>query len=217
MAQTVPAWRKFRREAGVNLMLGGLAGFVLAQLALRLWVRSRPRPIPYGWAWLLENPWRRQYRHPRRLADACGLRATDTVLEVGCGSGLFTSALAERCGHLTALDIEARYLAQAAAKTTGLPNVALLHGDLAALPLPASSVDAAILISVLTEMPAPVAALRECLRVVRPGGRIIVGEEFFGPEYVLPRTVDGWAAAAGLRRVGKLGNGWAYLHTYAAD
>ena len=51
-------------------------------------------------------------------------------------------------------------------------------------------------------------------RVLRPGGRIIVGEEFFGPEYVRACTVDAWAGAAGLRRVGRQGNGWAYLHTY---
>ncbi|WP_192930716.1 class I SAM-dependent methyltransferase [Deinococcus sp. AJ005] len=215
MVEAVAARRISRRHTGVNLALGTLAGFTLVQLGLRLWVRGSPRPIPYGWAWLLENPWRRRYRDPVPLADACALRPTDHVLEVGCGSGLFTPALAGRCGHLTALDIEARYLAQTAAKIAGLPNVTLLHGDLSALPCEAGSLDAVILISVLTELPAPIAALRECVRVLRPGGRIIVGEEFFGPEYVRACTVDAWAGAARLRRVDRLGNGWAYLHTYA--
>jgi ubiquinone/menaquinone biosynthesis C-methylase UbiE len=200
----------------LRLGLGLLAGFVLAQLGLRGWLRRWPRRIPYGWAWLLENPWRRRYRNPQRLAEHCGLRPGDTVLEVGCGSGLFTPALAERCAHLTALDIEPRYLAQTAARTTKRSNVTLRQGDLAALPFAHGSVDAVVLISVLTEVPRPVAALRECLRVLRPGGRLVIGEEFFGPEYVPPRTTDGWAHAAGLRRTGRRGNGWAYLHTYTA-
>ena len=194
----------------------GLAGLVLTQLALRLWVRCHPRPIPYGWAWLLENPWRRHYRDPRRLAEACGLRPSDQVLEVGCGSGLFTAALAERCAHLTALDLDARYLAQTAARTAALTNLSLQRGDMAALPCETGSLDAVVLISVLTESPSPVSALSECLRVLRPGGRVIVGEEFFGPEYVRPRTVDRWAQRAGLRRVDAQGNGWAYLHIYVA-
>lgn len=200
----------------LRLGTGLLAAFVLAQLGLRWWVRRWPRRIPYGWAWLLENPWRRRYRNPRRLAEHCGLRPGDTVLEVGCGSGLFTPALAERCAHLTALDIEPRYLAQAAARTTTHTNVTLLQGDLAALPCATGSMDAVVLISVLTEVPRPVAALEECLRVLRPGGQLVIGEEFFGPEYVPPRTTDGWAHAAGLRRTRRQGNGWAYLHTYAA-
>lgn len=208
-AQILARWAR-------RALLSGLGGFVVVQVALRVWVRRRPRPIPYGWAWLLENPWRRRYRDPVRLAGACALRPDDHVLEAGCGSGLFTRALAERCAHLTALDIEARYLAQTAARTAGLGNLTLRQGDVAALPCASGSLDAVVLISVLTETPTPVAALRECLRVLRPGGRIIVGEEFFGPEYVRPRTVDRWAAAAGLRRVGRQGSGWAYLQTYAA-
>ncbi|GGO25726.1 class I SAM-dependent methyltransferase [Deinococcus humi] len=207
--------RKLARKA-CRWAAYGLAGLVLTQFALRLWIRNRPRPIPYGWGWLLENPWRRRYRDPQQLAEACGLLPDDQVLEGGCGSGLFTEALAERCAYLTALDIDARYLAQTAARTATLSNLSLLRADLAALPCEAESLDAVVLISVLTETPAPVAALRECLRVLRAGGRIIVGEEFFAPEYVGPRNMDGWAQAAGLRRVGAQGNGWAYLHTYVA-
>ncbi|WP_309569561.1 class I SAM-dependent methyltransferase [Deinococcus sp.] len=191
-----------------------LGGLTLAYLGLRVWVRLRPQPIPYGWAWLLENPWRRRYRDPQKLADACALRTTDTVLEAGCGSGLFTPALAARCAHLTVLDIEPRYLAQTAARTASLPNVTVMRGDLAALPVRDASVDVVVLVSVLTELPRPVDALRGCVRALRPGGRIVIGEELFAPEYVRAGTVDAWAQAAGLRRVGRQGTAWAYLHTY---
>lgn len=193
-----------------------LAGLTLAYVGLRVWVRARPQPIPYGWAWLLENPWRRRYRDPEALAGACGLRPTDAVLEVGCGSGLFTPLLAARCAHLTALDVETRYVALTARRTAGLANVTVQRGDLAALPVPDASVDAVVLVSVLTEVPRPVDALRECARVLRPGGRIVVGEELFAPEYARAGTVDAWAHAAGLTRVQAQGNAWAYLHSYTA-
>ncbi|PNY80942.1 class I SAM-dependent methyltransferase [Deinococcus koreensis] len=203
------------RSPGRPLLTALLTGLVLTQLGLRLWIRRWPRPIPYGWAWLLENPWRRSYRDPERLAAACALRAGDEVLEAGCGSGLFTPALAAHCAHLSALDIEPRYLAQTARKTAGLGNVTLLQGDLAALPCPDASLDVVVLISVLTEVPRPVDALRECRRVLRPGGRVVIGEEFFGPEYVRAGTVERWAREAGLRPLGRQGNPWAYLQTYA--
>lgn len=201
---------------GRSLLAGVLTCLVLSQLGLRLWVRHSPRPIPYGWAWLLENPWRRHYRDPRRLAAQCGLSSSDEVLEVGCGSGLFTAALAARCARLSALDIEPRYLAQTARKTAGLGNVTLLQGDLAALPCPDASLDVVVLISVLTELPHPVDALRECRRVLRPGGRVVIGEELFGPEYVRASTVERWAREAGLRPDSRQGNAWAYLQTYSS-
>lgn len=195
----------------VAVVLGGL---LLTQLGLRLWLRRWPRPIPPGWSWLLDNPWRRRYRDPARLAERCGLRPGDRVLEVGCGSGLFTPALAARCGQLTALDLQPHYLARAAARCAGLNNVTLQLGDLRALPGPAASTDVVVLISVLTEVPRPVDALRGCLRVLRPGGRIVIGEEFFAPESVCPATTRRWAHAAGLTLLSQQGSSWAYLQIY---
>ncbi|WP_412027176.1 class I SAM-dependent methyltransferase [Deinococcus yunweiensis] len=208
---TRPAAVRPRPYRAARTVLGGLT---LAYLGLRVWVRARPRPIPYGWAWLLENPWRRHYRHPERLAAACDLSPVDHVLEAGCGSGLFTPALAARCARLTALDADPRYLALTARQTADLANVTVQHGDLAALPLPDASVDAVVLVSVLTEVPRPVDALRECVRVLRPGGRVVIGEELFAPEYARSGTVDTWARDAGLKLAQKQGNGWAYLNTY---
>jgi ubiquinone/menaquinone biosynthesis C-methylase UbiE len=199
----------------VRRVLTGLcAGVLLFQLGLRVSLRRRPRPIPYGWTWLLENRWRRHYRGPERVAEACALHPGDRVLEIGCGSGLFTPALAARCAHLTALDLEPRYLATAADRTAHLSHVTLLQGDMQALPCQGASMDVVVLISALTESLRPVAALQEAVRVLRPGGRVVVGEEMFAPEYVRSATLDRWAREAGLQRVRREGNAWAYLHTY---
>jgi ubiquinone/menaquinone biosynthesis C-methylase UbiE len=192
-------------------MLRLLGAFALFQIGVRLWLRLRPRPIPFGWAWLLENPWRRAYRAPGRTAEQCGLLPTDTVLELGCGSGLFTRELAARCARLIASDLSSQYLDQTRERTEGARNVEYLCADALHLPLPSAGVDVVVLISMLTEIPQPVEALLECRRVLRPGGRIVVSEEFFAPEYVPVAVTEGWLAEAGLTRVRVTGNAWVYF------
>jgi SAM-dependent methyltransferase len=188
-----------------------LAAFVLFQVGIRVFLRLRPQPIPYGWSWLLENPWRRRYRHPERTVERLGLKPTDTVLELGCGSGLFTRAIAACCAHLIAADIEPQYLAETKAKSAGVTNLEYLRSDAAILPLESDSVDVIVLISTLPEVPDPVRALRECLRVLKPQGRIVVSEELFEPEYVSPAVIERWASEAGLKRVKQDGDFWVYF------
>jgi ubiquinone/menaquinone biosynthesis C-methylase UbiE len=191
-----------------------LFALVIVQVAVRVWLRFRPRAIPYGLSWLLENPWRRSYRDPDRVAEQCGIESTDTVLEVGCGSGLFTRSLAMRCEKLIANDLEPRYVAQTRARTADLDNIEYLIGDARDLQLE-SVADVIVMISVLPEIPEPSRALEACRRALRPGGRIVIGEEMFEPEYVTLRRTDAWARAAGLVAVERYGNAWAYLTTFA--
>jgi ubiquinone/menaquinone biosynthesis C-methylase UbiE len=191
-----------------------LLAFVAFQIGIRAWFRFRPGPIPYGWSWLLENPWRRSYRDPDRTADRCGLKPTDTVLEVGCGSGLFTRALAARCAKLIAQDLEPRYVDEARAKVRDLSHVEFLVGDVRDLDLRGIA-DLIVLISVLPEIPDPVRALEVCVRALKPGGRIVISQELFEPEYVTSATIDAWARRAGLEAVARDGNTWVYLNRYA--
>jgi ubiquinone/menaquinone biosynthesis C-methylase UbiE len=184
-------------------------------LGLRLWFRAFPQPIPYGWAWLLENPWRRHYRQPEQIASQCGIRPTDTVLEVGCGSGLFTPHLAKSCAKLIAQDLDERYVAQAKQKVSA-PNCEFLVGDVRQLQLEAVA-DVVLLISVLPEISDPVAALRACKAALKPNGRIVVSQEFFEPEYVTSGRIDQWAQAAGLSLQARAGNFWLYYNTYVVD
>jgi len=188
--------------------------FVVFQIIIRVWLRLRPRAIPFGWSWLLENPWRKSYRDPERVAEHCGIRPTDTVLEIGCGSGLFTRSLATRCAKLIANDLEPRYLAQTRAKLSDLSHIEYLVGDARDLRLE-DVADVIVLISVLPEIPEPLLALEACKLALKSGGRIVIGEELFEPEYVRARQTDAWARAVGLERVGREGNAWAYLDTFA--
>ena len=188
--------------------------FIAFQIGIRIWFRLRPQPIPFGWTWLLENPLRQIYRNPERTADQCGIRPTDTVLEIGCGSGLFTRALATRCARLISQDIELRYLDEAREKTLGLTNLEFLAFDARKLELQAVA-DVIVLISVLPEIPEPIRALEACVRALKPGGHIIISQELFEPEYVTSAQTDAWARAAGLGIVSREGNFWLYLNRYA--
>jgi ubiquinone/menaquinone biosynthesis C-methylase UbiE len=72
-------------------------------------------------------------------------------------------------------------------------------GDAQALPYPDDSFDAVYLITVLGEIPDQGAALLEMRRVLRAGGRVVVGELFGDPHWVSPSTLGHRAEAAGLR------------------
>jgi ArsR family transcriptional regulator len=65
-------------------------------------------------------------------------------------------------------------LKAAARRTAEATNVELRRGDLEELPIESASSDAALLLLGLTYMTNPQAVLRESLRVLRPGGRVVV-------------------------------------------
>ena len=65
----------------------------------------------------------------------------------------------------------------------GLWNLVATRGDATALPYDDDSFDAVVLITVLGEIPDQEAALREIARVLRPGGRLVVGELIGDPHF----------------------------------
>jgi 2-polyprenyl-3-methyl-5-hydroxy-6-metoxy-1,4-benzoquinol methylase len=101
----------------------------------------------------------------RLLADR---DAAGTLADVGCGAGDLWRALSGRFAHCIGVD---------AARYDGLPghlDFRLVDLDSARLPIADCSVDAAAAVEVIEHLENPRALLRELVRIVRPGGWVVV-------------------------------------------
>ena len=92
-----------------------------------------------------------------------------------------------------------------------LDNLVPTQGDARRLPYEDASFDAAFLVTVLGEIPDQGEALAELARVLRPGGRLVVGELLGDPHMVTFGSLRKRAEAAGLRFAGRAGGPLGYF------
>lgn len=170
---------------------------------------GKGKVFPASAAWQLEVPLRRLVESPRRIAGHLPLRPGRRWLEIGCGPGYFSAALAAHLddGGLVLFDLQHEMLGRARAKVAAAPPV---QGDATALPFRTGAFAGAAIIDVLGEVPDPPAALAEAARVVEPGGTVAVSEIRLDPDFTpLPRLVA-MAEPAGLTLAGRRGGRWRY-------
>ena len=111
------------------------------------------------------------------LTAAFALLSPDLVVgDLGCGTGALSAALAPHVRHVHAVDASPAMLASARTRLAAFPNVQVDEGALEALPLYDGVLDVAVLMLVLHHVSDPVRALREVHRVLRPGGRVLIGD-----------------------------------------
>lgn len=116
-----------------------------------------------------ENYWFRRHEVVyARLADRCAGR---DVLEAGCGEGYGADLIADVARRVIALDYDEATVAHVRAR---YPRVEIHHGNLAALPLPDASVDVVVNFQVIEHLWDQPQFVRECLRVLRPGGALLM-------------------------------------------
>jgi SAM-dependent methyltransferase len=113
--------------------------------------------------------------NPAAFAD---LRKGDTVVDLGCGAGVDCLLAAQRVGsngRVIGVDMspEAIRAAEENKRRIGAANVEFRKGYLEKLPLEDASVDVAISNCVVPVMTLEAAVLREALRVLKPGGRLV--------------------------------------------
>ena len=207
-----------------------------AWVGWRLFSRRALLPCPAEFAWLveMENPLARATNSDhvvRQLALLAGAR----VIDIGCGPGRVTIPLARAVGpdgEVLALDVQAAMLARVVEKAAkeGIANVRLIESDVRSASIQAGSLDAAVLVMALGEVPEGARAFSgevgtgspQKMRLpnetvfpfifaaLKPGGRLLVAESIFDPHFTSRAKVREQAAAAGFAERAYAGNIFGY-------
>ncbi len=194
---------------GTALLGGGAVVFAYA-----VWWRRNPSPCPYQQRVFLEVP------HPfltrARLRRILTPQPGERVLEVGPGTGYYTLEVAKQIapdGVLDILDLQQQMLDHTMRKASErhITNIVPTQGDAQELPYPDATFDAAYMTVTLGEVPDQDAALRELRRVLKPSGRLVVGEIFGDPHMVTFGSLRARAEEAELRFEQGLGGRLAYF------
>ncbi|BEK90205.1 class I SAM-dependent methyltransferase [Nocardia seriolae] len=116
-----------------------------------------------------ENYWFRRHEIAYvRMLEQC---AGQVVLEAGSGEGYGANMIAGVAAQVTGLDYDDSAVAHVRAK---YPRVEMVQGNLAELPLADASVDIVVNFQVIEHLWDQSQFLRECLRVLRPGGKLLI-------------------------------------------
>jgi len=185
-----------------------------AVLGAALWWRKNPSACPYGQRFWVEAP------HPiitrERLRSVLRPEPGERLLEIGPGTGYYTLDMAEWVGPegtVEIFDLQQEFLDHTGRRAAehGLANVVPTQGDATALPFDEDSIDAVVLTAVLGEIPDQGAALREIHRVLKPGGRLVVGELFGDPHFTTQASLRRLSVDASLAWQEHSGNWFGYF------
>jgi SAM-dependent methyltransferase len=127
------------------------------------------------------------------LFELLGSVADKTLLDIGCGDGALASDLARRGAIVTGLDADSVMIAAARrrAEIEGT-QLHLVDGQAERLPFNDATFDLVIAVTVLCFVRDAERALIEMARVLKPGGRLVIGELGRWSFWAAHRRVRGW-------------------------
>ncbi len=130
---------------------------------------------------ILEDSYQGSDVQRRRLANIAALApsAGERIVDIGAGNGLLSLDISRAVGPeggVTAVDPSPDMREAATQRCAGRDNIRIVPGDAAALPLDDASVDGAVALQVFEYLDDIPAALAEAYRVLRPGGRLVIGD-----------------------------------------
>lgn len=194
-------------------------GIVFAWLTLtRIFRKFFHFPAPAFLGYFLDSNYRRRIQPPDPLIHRSGIQPGMRVLEIGCGSGAYTTFVARAVGPegtVEALDIQPAMLAQLENKldlpeNRDIKNIHTHQASAYELPFEDGSIDLVYMVTVLPEIPDRERTLTEIKRVLKTGGILAVTEFFPDPDYPFSKTTARQGQKAGFKVDEILGNFWTY-------
>jgi ubiquinone biosynthesis O-methyltransferase len=118
------------------------------------------------------------------------------ILDIGCGDGDFAIELARRGARVTGVDVSSEMIAAASAKAdaAGL-QVSFEIADARQLPFPSEAFDVIVAMTVLCFVPDASPVFHEVARVLRPGGRLVIGELGKWSTWAAARRLRAWCGS----------------------
>lgn len=169
---------------------------------------KKAEPVCPPWlSWTLINPIRSLSQDPAKILRPF-IKEGDTALDVGCGPGYFTTAMAElvgRNGHVIAVDIQAWMLERARRRLekAGLSGRIRLHLARAdRLDIPSDRVDFALAFWMAHEVPDKERLFSEILACLAPGGTLLMAEPRLHVHAKVFAAIAGAAIKAGFVSAG---------------
>jgi SAM-dependent methyltransferase len=137
-------------------------------------------------AWL-ERPERDKEEEPTKLIQALGLKPTDVVADIGCGTGFHCFRMAPTVKSVFGVDIQQEMLdlMMGKAKQLNIMNVKPILGTISDPKLPVGGIDLVLMVDVYHEFDHPVEMLSAILASLSPTGRVAV-VEFRGEDPNVP-------------------------------
>ena len=162
----------------------------------------------------MENPIARVTRS-ENVVKQLGLHEGASVVDIGCGPGRVTIPLAQAVGpsgKVFALDVQGEMLAKLREKVEAhrLTNVEFVQGDARKQNFPPHSLDAAVSVMALGEMPDYPQIFPAVFSALKPGGQLLISESRFDPHFLKSKSIRAQALAAGFVEKACVGNFLAY-------
>lgn len=202
----------------ITIFIVLLGIFLLWQIFIRIVRRFFDFPAPAFIGSFLDSNYRRKMQPPDKLIKRSGIKEGMKVLELGCGSGAFTTFVARAVGdegNVFALDIQPKMLEQLKNKlkrteNRDIKNIVPVEGNAYELLFEDNYFDLVYTITVLQEIPDKINALNEIKRVLKPNGILAVTEFLPDPDYPLKSTTVKDGENAGFIFDAVEGNFWNY-------
>jgi SAM-dependent methyltransferase len=130
----------------------------------------------------------------RLMLELAGPVEGRRVLDVGCGDGELAAAFVERGAWVVGIDVDGAMLRAAAARPSPRPgrHAWFVQGRGEHLPFFAAAFDCVVAVTMLCFVSDRARTVRELARVLRPGGRLVIGELGRWSAWAARRRVRGW-------------------------